>query len=557
MDSATDLAADPAADFAEVRAPWTTVRAGIAVGCLALVGCAGPSRLADYLTDTSARYHAGKAMVASAWAGPSYHTRMARGSLVHETVDSLDYAQALLARGRPSDQERASAILRKVLTLQETDPGNEYYGIWPWFLEEPIAAMSPPDRNWADFCAARLAQILVDHETTLEPALCAAVKRSLGHAARAIRARDVDPAYTNIAIMGSGVAVAAGELLDEPGLVVYGRTKLKEVVELTRRHTNLREYNSPDYTLLALLECERTLDLVSDPPTRRAAEDLRRTAWRTIAESFHPETQQWAGPHSRAYSDRLTASQIDLLSSRLDTPLAVHPAERDDGVGDPLLTPPLPCPSDLQARFAEGSKRELRRTFFRGKDPESSVIGTTWIVADVSLGSINRACLWQQRRPLIAYWRTPDDPAVVLRLRALKQGEDFAALGVQNHQTGPRVTSTFYTLRDRGDHHRHLDPQKDSTYLASDLRLRYELRGRGVSAQRLAANRFALSAGGHRAVLHMTPGSFFGAPVAFESGQDGETAFVDVVLYRGPERAFDLRTAPPMTPRVDLVLESF
>ena len=56
--------------------------------------------------------------------------------------------------------------------------------------------------------------------------------------------------------------------------------------------------------------------------TRAAAESLRRTAWQIIAASFHPATQQWAGPHSRAYSDTITPKLAADLAAQCPADLA-------------------------------------------------------------------------------------------------------------------------------------------------------------------------------------------------------------------------------------------
>ena len=155
--------------------------------------------------------------------------------------------------------------------------------------------MSPPDFNWADFLGARLAQMLVDHSDKLDAALRGKMLQALGHASVAIAKRNVGPAYTNIAIMGAGVTAVAGELLKEPSFLAYGRRRLQNVVKHTEYHSNFNEYNSPTYTLVVLEECDRILQLVRDLETRKAAEALRRVAWKTIADSYHPGSRSRRG----------------------------------------------------------------------------------------------------------------------------------------------------------------------------------------------------------------------------------------------------------------------
>jgi hypothetical protein len=475
-------------------------------------------------------------MLGLSWKGPDYHTRVPQGAWVHPTRESLDYALALLRSGR---KERAAAIVSKVLSLQDTDPTSKTYGIWPWLLEEPLAEMDPPDWNWADFCGARLAQLLVEHAGDLPGRLIQDTQRGLGHAAASIFRRNVGPEYTNIAVMGAGVTLAAGELLDEPRLAAYGRRRLRNIVDHTEHHGGFNEYNSPTYTIVTLAECERMLQLVRDPEARTDAERLRRTAWQTIAEHYHIGTNQWAGPHSRAYSDRLDAGIAGYLSERIGIEVRPHPAAvlRDSFEG----TAPLTCPAGLLDRFRSpaSEETELHSTFIRHGGKVDSILGTTWMSEDACLGSVNRDNLWDQRRVVLGYWRTEVDPAVVLRLRFLHDGRDFSSACARNAQSGPRILSAVGLLTGMGDAHHQLDVPASGTFDAEDFRVRYQLVGEGVAGRELGDGRFELSAGSHRAVIHTTPGRFGPHELAWELEHAEGRVCLDGVCYRGPRQRFD------------------
>jgi hypothetical protein len=459
-------------------------------------------------------------MIGSRFSGTGYHSKVSPGTPVHSTRNSLDYALALLARNAPGDADRAAAVIRKVISLQDADPASKTYGIWSYVLEEPLDKMSPPDWNWADFCGALLAEMLVRHAAKLPEETRALMRTSLGHAARAIIKRNVGPGYTNIAVMGGGVTAAAGEILGDAAMLDYGRARLRKLVENTAFHGSFNEYNSPNYTITALRETERALRLVRDPAAREAAESLRQTAWRIIADSFHPGTLQWAGPHSRAYSDTITAKMAGDLAAQ--------------------------CPPELAARFKAlpSDPLETSRTFIRGDSPEKSIIGHTWLTADACLGTVNHAMLWTQRRPLIAYWKTEGDGAAVLRLRFLHDGRDFVSMAVATAQQGGRALSVFYPLKNHGDWHPSIDRPKDGTFEAADLRVRYELRAKGAAAEALGGGRFSLAAGARRAVVHTLPGKFDGRPVEWQQGKEGDAVFVDAVCYRGEKKSFDFRSGP-------------
>ncbi len=510
-----------------------------------------------YLKAVDGDYSPEQQMLGMPFRSPGYHSQVAGGTWVHPTRESLNYAAALLVRNQPAgfdqagganraaDADRAADVIRKVLSLQDTDPEHKTYGIWPWLLEEPLEKMAPPDFNWADFCGATIALILVDHGTLLSDDLKQAMRASLGHAVRAIRKRNVQPSYTNIAIMGGVVCAAAGELLDDEEMLRYGRDRLERTVEHARHHGGFNEYNSPTYTMVALRECDRALHLVRDPATREAAETLRRLAWQTIAESFHPATGQWAGPHSRTYSDLVFPYIADYLVDQTGAAVVVHPAAaKTEKPRTPELFPGRACPEELAARFQSLPKNPLtiERTFVRQEDPVKSTVGTTWLIHDACLGSVNRSSFWTQRRMLVGYWKTEADPAVVLRMRFLHDGRDFASMGVATRQDAGRTLSLLYPIRNRGDWHPGLDRPKDGIFRAKDFRVRYELRGCGVKAERLDSGHFVLSAGDYKAVILPAVSHFDGREIRWQMAQHEGFAAIEGICYHGPEKEFDFRS---------------
>ncbi len=345
----------------------------------------------NHLADCDTRYGEREQMLGLSFHSPGYHTRVPSGQWVHPTVPSLEYALLLARTGEPARQQRASTILQQVLNLQDTDPASPTYGIWPYLLEEPIAAMAGPDFNWADFCGARIAEALAEHRW--EAALTARLRAALGHAAWCILRRNIRPAYTNICLMGGGVTAVAGELLGEPRLLEYGRARLEKLLVHARYHGNFTEYNSPAYTTIALHETERILQLSRDPVTRDRAEQLRRIAWQTIATHFHAGLQQWAGPHARAYSDRLDTKLAAELSER--TGIAIHAPDSEPesiwtGPLD-LTVRPLPCPDDLRSHFRNVTPGELRQVVIRRQPESADTEAVTWVTDTACLGSINQS----------------------------------------------------------------------------------------------------------------------------------------------------------------------
>jgi hypothetical protein len=498
--------------------------------------------LAEYLESCEEKYSGELHLLGGPFYGPGYHSRVPDGTYVHDILNSLNYALALLASGEAGHVARAADILRKVLSFQDVDPTSATYGLWPWLAEEPLAAMAQPDPNWADFCGARLAHVLKDHAAKLPADAVEAVKVGLGHAAYAIFRGNTGPAHTNIAIAGAGVAIAAGELLRRTRLLDYGRRRLHNLVEHTKHHGGFNEYNSPTCTMVALHECERILSLSRDPQSRSDAEWLRQAVWQTIAEHFHPGTGQWAGPHSRAYSLRLPTATAEYLAEQTGVDLAGAAGARAGGKAAPPPFPSIACPPALVDRFRLLPQKEVeaRHRFIRRDTDAASTWGTTWMVEDACLGSVSQDNMWAQRHVLLGYWWTPDAPAVALRLRFLKDGKDLASAFVRTVQAGPRALSVFSMTTDLGDFHHTLDRSADGLFVAQDFRVRYELSGKGVEAMPLGHGRYVLVAGGRRAVVHTMPGRFGPYEVRWTTGREGDCTFVDGVCYSEARLPFDL-----------------
>ncbi|MBC8041107.1 MAG: hypothetical protein H7Y06_11225 [Opitutaceae bacterium] len=468
---------------------------------------------------------------------PAYLTRLAADERVHLVVGSLEHVLRSLRAEEPARKE-AAAVLLAVLSYQDTDPASPTYGIFPWLHEESDGAWEHPDLNTADFAGAALGHILRAHADLLpeEPRAraCAALRRTLAR----IQRRDVSVGYTNIAIMGAGVCVVGGELLGDMAALAYGRDKLERLVAHAQAVDGFSEYNSPACTPVALHECERILALAGDARARVAAEALRRVAWRVIATHFHAGTAQWAGPHSRAHADHISPGLAAVLSTQTGRRIAPRePASTP--VAAPLVAP-LPCPPDLTSAFAPwrpGRRAQETVQVFSRRDlrPDDDVLGTTWMAEDATLGSVNHDTLRDQRRAIIGYWSTPDDPAVCLRARLLKNGRDWASGYVRTVQRGPRLLASFHLLTNQGDTYP-FDRPEDGRFTVSDLRIRVQLSGRGVRHETLPGGRHALVAGERRAVLHPGPALSCGKSIEWIAGGDAAEVWLDAVAYAGGAR---------------------
>lgn len=481
------------------------------------------------------QYDAAAHMLRRPFSSPGYHTTL-QGGDVHPTRDSLGYALACLDRGDDALRERAVAVLRRVVALQDPDPASKTYGIWSWFLEEPLDRMSPPDWNWADFCGALLLQVVRDHGRRLPEDLRMEVDRALAHASASIQRRNVGPDYTNIALMGTYVTLVTAERYDLPGLLDYARARLRRVHDHICRQGAFTEYNSPTYTVVALKELARMRTDFSRAEDRALVEPLYRMAWEEIATHFHAPTRQWAGPHSRCYRTFLGDEVLGLIQrateQRVD--FGVRAASLDSH------RTRVPCPAEFEGRFREPRTEARVQTFVPGEHP---VVGTTWMTPEFVLASVNRGELWNQRRPLLAYWGTATRPAS-LRVRFLRDGGDFAAAQFASVQRRGRVLAALALATDGGQTHVSLDRMKEATFEAADLRLRFEFGGAAADGElpvRVNPAEPVFRLGGSVPVWISVPFAVLGSqPSRWEVRREGETVNLDLVLFEAPRTAIRL-----------------
>jgi len=495
------------------------------------------------LARRDAQYDPAQQMLQAEFSSPGYHTTLTGGT-VHRTRESLEYAVALLDSEQPERLARVEAILTRVIALQDQDPNSATYGIWPWFLEEPLDKMSPPDWNWADFCGVQLLQVAIDHMGRLPEDLQPKVKNAILHAARAIRRRDVGPSYTNIALMGTYVTLVAGERLDARDLFDYGKQRLQRFYDYTRQKGSFTEYNSPTYTCVAIAEISRMLKHVRDEPSRELLDWLNNFAWSHVARRFHPSSVQWAGPHSRSYSTLLSRATLAFLQRGLGDSIRLMPeAEAWESLDAHRLG--TRCPDDLIVGFRSSDAEHVAvESFVTNPSGEHDIVGRTYLHPDFTLGSVNLGDFWNQRRPLVGYWKDAGGP-VAVRVRMLHDGYDYASASLFTVQDKGDVLGAVLFATDRGDTHISLDKIADGRIGARDLRLRLQFEGAVgnlVLPERPGIDEpLSFSCGPIEGLFTLHAVKFDGMTARLETGREADQAWIDLVLYHGSGRPFDFR----------------
>lgn len=502
------------------------------------------------------RYDPEVCMIKEPLHSPGYHTTL-KGGWVHPTRNSLTYAVALLDSGIEEYRLRAIHILEKVISLQDKDPDSLTYGIWPWFYEEPLEKMSPPDWNWANFCGKELLQVALDHFDRISGDLRRKIRDSIYHACKSIIKRNVGPSYTNIAIMGAYVTLLAGEIFNWEDVFNYGKDLLRRIYDYTRYHGAFTEYNSPTYTMTAIEDISRIMSHIKDVESLKIADYLNNVAWKCTAIHFHPPTGQWAGPHSRCYNN---LQGIPFWSRiQLATKGKVKFLEEEDLYSDiNWHRIKMRCPDEYIDYFTTLDKpRYFKEVFYRGDEPLSpeirSILGvpfyptltaTTYLTPSYCIGTFSKSDFWNQRRGFIGYLGDRNNP-IYFHLRCLHDGYDYASCLLHTVQLNNKVIGIVNFATDYGDTHISLDKVKDATIKANDLRIRLEFGGAidKVTLPNLSDmdNILITYINGVRLGVRFSRISFGDYTVRLEMGKDDKNKWIDIVFYSGKERYINFK----------------
>jgi hypothetical protein len=466
-----------------------------------------------------------------------YHSNFDKGTRVHPTRAVMDYAAYLLASPNKEHQEKGNKVFEQILDLQDKNPQSKTFGVWSWYVEEPLDKMASVDYNWADFQGAVIAVLLHDYSERIKPKVLDKAKKSLEYACRSIIKRNVHLGYTNISIMDSTVTAAAGEILGIPEFLDFGKNKIKKNLDFYKQVGGFNEYNSPAYTMVVIHELERMLYLVADKECRDVSAELLGYAWKMVAEHYHTPTGEWAGPHSRNYGDRISASVRNTalfcagLLPEKDSPEASS------------LVPLVLMPENLRHYFKDIPQKPIERTDIFDKNRQGfQAIGTTYMDKTACLGSVSFNTFWEQTRNVIGYWKVPDSKqAAVFRLRFLHNGQDFSSATNRNYQRGTKLVSTIGLLKNQGSMHPTFDRPKDGVFNAKSFRIVAQVDGIGAAVKPLNKNRFELSAGNVRFVVNPAAESTFaGQKIIWNTEQKKDFAAVIGICYEGDEKEFPL-----------------
>jgi hypothetical protein len=388
---------------------------------------------------------------------PNVHIEYLSPGLRHGTRESLYYALTLLLIGGEENDQRAADIIDRVIDAQEqSDPQHRLYGLWHYYAEESVLTWPLPDTNWAAFNGLTLLLILHEAASRFSDALRLKIRESIRRAAICMQRCNTDPHYTNIALKGVFVIMAAGELLEDNGLADYARDRMRLIAATFSGADSFAEYNSPTYAAVSLTSLGAIQTCVRDEEVRQLALVIQHSFWRHVGRHFHVATGEMAGPHSRAYHLTLRESPAKMGSmiERATQGLVKYAMTDDlhDAYG-PVFTCCLDfdVTPEIQNLFLDASRteevREIARRFSNGGATETS----TYLSPSFCVGTVNFQDGWEQRHNLIAYWKEEEQLGHLLH-RYLHDSRPCSGgyfTAAQNH--GRILTGSF--LSDFADEH--------------------------------------------------------------------------------------------------------
>ena len=206
------------------------------------------------------------------------------------------------------------------------------------------------------------------------------------------------------------------------------------------------------------------------------------------------------------------------------------------------------CPQVFFRYFTDLPEPRLEiETFARNAPDKHDIIGTTYLHPDYTLGSVNIGDLWNQRRPLLAYWNSGSAP-VAMRPQCLHDGYDYSSASTFAVQNESEILGAVVFATDRGDTHISLDHLKNATIKAKDLRIRLLFEG-NIADLKLpdspALNSpLRFTSGPVTCDFQIAHAVFGDYSLKTETGRDDNTAWLDVILYQGDQTDINFDEIP-------------
>jgi hypothetical protein len=335
----------------------------------------------------------------------------------HDPRGSLAYATCLLREGGSQNLALAEEVIDRVLSMQETRPGNAHFGNFRWLFEDDLVT----DLNAVEFMLEALALIMLRFGDRLSPRLQERIREAMHLGLQEIDRLDVHLSYTNICLLDIHNSIVCGQIVGDGRYEERGRRKLDAWIAFTARSGAPHEYNSPTYLGVDLGALASLAEHAPDEDTALKARLMEERLWLHVASRFHRPTCQLAGPHCRAYRrDTVGAGGFlkvvlykELGYPELRRPTPYYPWEAEEGHVVVALGR-YHLPDYLRPLFKEKPPQwQVRET----ADAASAVDLASYLTPDYCLGTSSRSYQvgdppepWPQFNAAILYYRRDETP---------------------------------------------------------------------------------------------------------------------------------------------------
>ncbi|HET9224339.1 MAG TPA: hypothetical protein VFO07_17635, partial [Roseiflexaceae bacterium] len=332
----------------------------------------------------------------------------------------------------PGDRARAVRAIEVVLTYQFDTPGQPYHGTWYRSPHEPPPPENPVvwrdyDPNWREFIGTTLALALLEYESRLPAELVRRIDAALRRAIDGTIERNVPASYSNIALMTAFLLDFGAERFGEPSWAAAAERLAAEILERFRANQTFDEYNSPTYYGVDLYALALWRSYASSALLRESGAEVEAALWRDIAQFYHADMRNVAGPYDRSYGMDMRRYVACLgmwiwLATGYDRapfPDLDQPLEHswDFAVAPLFALLGLRMPDDALPHFLGfAGERQIERPIAA----EPRRVATAWIGARIMLGaedSGSRHRVNSQFHPTTIHWLIADDTTGWIRLR--------------------------------------------------------------------------------------------------------------------------------------------
>ncbi|HAA75419.1 TPA: hypothetical protein DCE37_09890 [Candidatus Latescibacteria bacterium] len=227
------------------------------------------------------------------------------------------------------------------------------------------------------------------------------IDQALHLAAQGSAVRDVNPGYTNIALMSAFLMDYVGVTQSDSALAAAGMNKARAIFELFQVHSTFPEFNSPTYYGVNLMALGMWRSMARSQELRDWGASMERTLWEEIGQLYHAGLRNMCGPYARSKGMDMSSTYTPILGLCIGMVL-------DDGDLAPMLSQTgLIVPEDVVPHLKGfQTDRVVDRQVFsrRGVVNVRAILKRDWMMGAVAGAAVRH----EQFHPATIHWRSGD-----------------------------------------------------------------------------------------------------------------------------------------------------